>query len=48
MAEQHEKEKAEEKGQKRKKPMEYKRFERLLKKVIKSPPLRKKQSETTY
>ena len=37
--------KAEDTVKKRKKPLEYKRFERLLKQVIKSPPLRKSTPE---
>jgi len=41
MAEQNDKNKAEAKEKKPKKPFEYKRFERLLKQVVKAPPLRK-------
>jgi hypothetical protein len=41
MAEQNKKDKAEVKEEKPKKPPEYRRFEKLLKQVIKSPPLRK-------
>jgi hypothetical protein len=44
MAEQNGKENAEAKGKKPKKPIEYKRFERLLRKVMKSPPLRRTSS----
>jgi hypothetical protein len=40
--ENHPKEKAEEsKPEKQKKPVEYRRFEKLLKQVVKAPPLRK-------
>ena len=41
MAEPNEKEKDAAKGRRRKKPIEYRRFERLLRKVIASPPVRR-------
>jgi hypothetical protein len=48
MAEQIEKEKAEDKeATKRRKPSEYRRFERLLRKVVKAPPLRKAQNSNS-
>jgi hypothetical protein len=41
MTEQCEKDRAEVKDKKAKKPPEYRRFEKLLKQVIKAPPMRK-------
>jgi hypothetical protein len=49
MAEPHEQtanDKAEGKEKKPRKPLEYRRFEKLLKQVIKAPPLRKKADRT--
>ena len=47
MSEQHVKDKAEEntKPKKQKKPVEYRRFEKMLKQVLKAPPLRKKPDD---
>jgi hypothetical protein len=46
MAERNEKDKAEAKEKKPQKPPEYRRFERLLKQIIKAPPLRKHNRNT--
>jgi hypothetical protein len=43
MWEQNEKDKAGAKEKKPRKPPEYRRFEQLLKQVIKAPPMRKKK-----
>jgi hypothetical protein len=40
MAEENQQDKAEDTVKKRKKPREYRRFERLLKQVIKAPPMK--------
>ena len=47
MAEQNSKDSSEAKDPKPQKPTEYKRFERLLKKVVKSPPLRKQSGNSS-
>jgi len=44
MAEQNEKDRAEAKEKKAKKPLEYRRFGRLLKQVVSAPPLLKIQN----
>jgi hypothetical protein len=45
MSEPHEKDKGEAKEQKPKKSPEYRRFERILKMAVKTPPLRKESKE---
>jgi hypothetical protein len=47
MTEQSEKDRAEAKEKKYKKPIQYRRFERLLRQVVKAPPLRKVKSTQT-
>ncbi len=43
MSDQHENDKAEEEKPKTKKPPGYRKFEKLLKQVVKAPPMRKRK-----
>jgi len=47
MSEQPDKAEAEEKPPKATKPPEYRRFERLLKQVVKAPPMKKQHERAT-